>query len=544
MKKLLTILILISLVLASETKADQTIASHIKSVNLYLDRALVTREATVKIAPGMQTLAIELQAFRIDPDAVLARVFGKGEVHGVQYREVPVMESPQEGIRVIKKQIEDLEKQKQAALDQKDVLAKQALFLDGLIEFSKTQVPQEMKTAFPKVEALRNTLSFLGSSYQKIYSQQQDQTDKVEAIDRQIDLLQKKLEQLKRPAAQTRKLIEVLFLSQSDQEIRIEADYLALNASWTPMYKASVTDDLDRVDLTMFANIIQKTGENWPQVTLSLSNITPLKGGRLPTLHSWIVDLPRPLAKHKRAYAPSKAQPAMELKMEADEVGLEEEAPMVSAVAHRKPLAFEYALPRPLDIESRDKETIVPLLSKTLEGEFYHFVVPKRTPLTFLVCEARADTEILAGPMNIYLGGQYVGKTRIDSQKAGEAFRLSLGVDRGVMVKREKVSDKIKETYFGAIQRNSVVRSLAYKITVTNQKDRPVKLKLLDHIPIARTDKIEIKDLKMTPPPAVKDYQEREGVMLWEFDLGPQVTRELNIEFVIIYPKDSAPAGL
>jgi len=544
MKKLLTITILISLVLATGAEAEQTIASHIKSVTLYLDRALVTREATAQIGPGMQTLLIELEAFRIDPDGVLARVFGTGEVYGVQYREVPVIESPREGIRVIKKQIEDLEKQKQAVLDQKNVLAKQVLFLDALIDFSQTQVPQDIKTSFPKVDELQKTLSFLGSSYQKIYNQQQDQAIKVKAIDRQINLLRKKLQQLKQPATQARKLIEVLFLSQKDQKVRIEADYLVLNTSWTPLYKASVTDNLDSVALTMFANITQKSGENWPQVALALSNIAPLKGGRLPTLHSWIVDIPRPLAKRKVAYAPSKAQPAMELKMEADAEVLEEEAALASAVARRKPLAFEYVLPRPLDIESRDKETVVPLLTKTLDGDFYHFVVPRRTPVTFLVCEARADAELLAGPMNIYMGGQYVGKTHIDSQKAGEAFRLSLGVDRNVMVKREKLTDKIKETYFGKIQRNSVVRSIAYKITVANQKDRPVTLKLLDHIPVARTDKIEIQDLKMTPSPAVKDYQEREGVMLWEFDLDPQMKRELNIEFVIIYPKDSTPLGL
>ncbi len=544
MKKLLTIVILISLTLTSGAEAEQTIASRIKSVTLYLDRALVTREATAKIAPGMQTLLIETEAFRIDPDGVLARVFGTGEVYGVQYREVPVIDSPREGIRVIKKQIEDLEKQRQAVLDKKNVLAKQVLFLDTLIDFSKTQVPQEIKTSFPTVDELQKTLSFLGSSYQKIYSQQQDHTTMVEALERQINLLRKKLQQLKQPAAQARKLIEVLFLSQKDQEVRIEADYLVLNTRWTPLYKASVTDNLDSVDLTMFANITQKTGENWSQVALSLSNSTPLKGGRLPTLHSWIVDLPRPLARRKLAMAPSKAQSAMELKMEADAEGLEEEAALASAVARRRLLAFEYVLPRPLDIDSRDKETIVPLLTKSLEGEFYHFVVPRRTPATFLVCEARADTELLAGPMNIYMDGQYVGKTRIDSQKAGEAFRLSLGVDRDVMVKRETLTDKIKETYFGTIQRNSVVRSIAYKITVANQKDRPVKLKLLDHIPIARTDKIEIKELKMTPPPAVKDYQEREGVMLWEFDLGPKEQRELSIAFVVIYPKDSAPLGL
>jgi uncharacterized protein (TIGR02231 family) len=222
----------------------------------------------------------------------------------------------------------------------------------------------------------------------------------------------------------------------------------------------------------------------------------------------------------------------------------EAEADFMTAVTHEHPLAFEYALARPLDIESRDKETIVPLLNKKLEGEFYYYAAPKHTPLTFLVCEARADAELLAGPMNIYLDGQYIGKTRIDSQTAGDAFRLNLGAVREIQVKRERITDKIKETYFGKLDRNTVVRSLAYRLTVSNHKDRRVKVKLVDHIPVSRTDKIEIRDLKMTPAPTASNYLGREGVMLWEYELAPQETRELVLEFDISYPKDSPPQGL
>ena len=539
------IVLLMSLIVTCPAAADQMIDSQIQAVTLYLDRAMITRVATAKINAGMQTLLIEMQAFRIDPDAVSARVFGAGEVYGVQYREDPVIDSPQEGIRLLKEQIKDLEKQKQTILDKQKVLAKQTLFLDSLVDFSKTQLPQDIKTDFPKTDELQKTLSFLGSSYQKVFAQQQDYALTVDALQRQIALLNEKLQQLQQPARQARKLVEIMFLSQKEQEIKIEADYLALNARWTPLYKASVTDDLSSVSLTMFANITQKTGENWQQVALSLSNNIPLKGGHLPSLHPWIIDIPRRLAKQKRAYAPSKAMPALEsVKMEADAEALDEEAVLATATTNRRTLAFEYVLPRPLDVDSREKESIIPIQSKTLEGNFYHFVVPKRTPRTFLVCEAQADVELLAGPMNIYFEGQYIGKTRIADQKAGDAFRLNLGVDREVLVKRERLADKVKETYFGKLDRNTVVRNLVYRISITNQKNKPIKLKVLDHIPVARTDKLKVEDLKLTPAPSVKDYQKREGVMLWELKLAPKAKKEINIEFVVIHPKDAAPLGL
>ncbi len=144
----------------------------------------------------------------------------------------------------------------------------------------------------------------------------------------------------------------------------------------------------------------------------------------------------------------------------------------------------------------------------------------------------------------MYLGGRYIGKTHLSEKKAGEEFRLSLGADREVMVKREKVRDKVKETYFGKIQRGTIVREMAYKIVAENMKDRSILLKIVDNIPVSRTDKIEVEDLKINPEPKKKNYLDKEGVMLWEYKLDPEQKQEINIEFVVSYPKGLAPMGL
>jgi hypothetical protein len=41
-----------------------------------------------------------------------------------------------------------------------------------------------------------------------------------------------------------------------------------------------------------------------------------------------------------------------------------------------------------------------------------------------------------------------------------------------------------------------------------------------------------------------KDYQDKEGVLLWEFDLNPRAKQEINMEFVVTYPKDAPVFGL
>ena len=83
-----------------------------------------------------------------------------------------------------------------------------------------------------------------------------------------------------------------------------------------------------------------------------------------------------------------------------------------------------------------------------------------------------------------------------------------------------------------------MVREVAYKMTVENLKSVSATVKVLDNIPVSRTDRIEVKDIVITPEPAVKNFNDREGVMLWNLDLAPSEKREINIAFVVSYPKE------
>lgn len=549
MKKIPMFFLLVSFCIVPFAFAGQVIPSKIKEVTLFAGQALVKRQAIATVQMGLNELLIETEAFWVDRDSVTAKVFGAGEIFSVQFKEIPVKESPQGKIKVLKQKIKELEKSKNALSDEKMVLTKKASFLESLIDFSKTQIPEEIKTRFPKVEELDQILSFISSSYQKINNEKQALDASIKETEKKINVLKEELRALQRPHKNARKVIEILFSSKRVQTIRIEADYLTKNAHWQPLYKASVPLTLSEIDLTMFSKILQKTGEDWKQVALSISNVIPLSGARLPALSSWILDFPRPLAKRRKmdrlAYKASAPTPSADALEETVGVQVaEEKAAYVAAVRKKLPLSFEYKMPQPISIESRDKETVLPLFTKTLQGDFYYYAVPQQNALTFLVCEAKADKELLSGALNVYFGGRYIGKTFLSEKKPGEEFYLNLGADREVKVKREKVRDKIKETFFGKIERGIVTRELAYKITLENLKDRSAKLKVLDSIPVSRTDKVVVKDLKLTPEPAEKNYLDREGVMVWEQSLAAGEKQVIQIEFKITYPKDFIPPGL
>ncbi|MDY6838858.1 MAG: mucoidy inhibitor MuiA family protein [Thermodesulfobacteriota bacterium] len=552
-KRAMTLLLAaFGLVLAvSLSAAQETVPSQIQAVTLFSNQALVTREAQVQVREGLNEILLEVKAFRVDSDSVSARVLGDGEVYSVQLKEIYLEEAPQENIRALEEKLRELQASLKVVEDSKAVLKNKEQFLGSVIDFAKTQVPQDIKTSFPQTEDLEKTMAFLGNNFEQIHHQRQSLNDKTESISKEIQVVERELASLTARQQREKKTIEVLFNAKEEQQIKIQASYLVYNAFWQPLYKAAVPLDLKAVNLTMFSKIHQKTGEDWQNVDLFVSNVVPLKGAGLPQLPSWILDIQRPetgvyrrehIGLSRKTAAPM-ASDEMD-KTVAEETKAEREAGFVMARRKELPLSFEYQMPRKLTIESKDKESLLPLFTKTLKGEFLHYAAPKITPLSFLVCKAIADKELLGGPMNVHFGTHFVGKTFLKEKKPGETFDLNLGADREVKVKREKITDKVKETFFGKFERDTVVRSMAFKITAENLKNNPLTINILESIPVSRTDKIKVEDLKIRPEPTEKNYQDREGVHRWSFVLQPKGVKQIDVSFVVSYPKEEPLLGL
>jgi uncharacterized protein (TIGR02231 family) len=527
--------------------SQDTINSQIKEVILFSDQALVTRTAAANVKKGLNELNIELEVFNLDRDSIQALVFGKGEVYSVQVKEIYLKEEPQENIKALTKKIENLKDKKKSLNDERNVLMKKEEFLNSLLDFSKTQVPKDMQTSFPEIEDLDKTVTFLSEKYTDIINENEKLNLEIRELDKEIRVLEKELASLRRPSGKTKKVVEILFDSTKEQQVKIEASYLVYGALWNPFYKVDVALDLKDINLTMFSKINQRTGEDWENIKLSISNVVPLKGIGLPKLNSWILDLERHKAERRRGgFGKAMMMKEAMIADDVDQFSIESEEPAEFVSARRKelPLSFEYQLPQDISIESKDKDTILPVFSKDITGEFFYYSVPKENALTFLICETKADKELLNGNLNAYFGGRFVGKTYLTEKKAGEEFSLNLGGDREVKVKRKKIKDKIKETFLKQFQRKTIIRDLAFKIDIENLKDKQIKIKILDTIPVSKTDRIEVKNIKITPSPSQRDYQDKEGLNLWEFNLKPRGKKEINIEFTITYPKDIIISGL
>jgi uncharacterized protein (TIGR02231 family) len=528
--------------------AQEKVSSSIKEVTVYSQGAMVKREGTAKVGKGLLELLIDLQAFTIDRDSITARVYGEGEIQSVQFREIPLVDPAQTGLKNAEEKVKKLKEAKKQAANEKDVLDKKELFLTSLF---KPPVPPpgipDSRVLLPKVQDLDQMLNFLGGNFRAIHEARMPLEIKLENLDKQILVAEKELEALRAPGLKTIKVIQVTFLSGKEQNLKVETSYLVPRATWQPLYRVSVPLDMKKVDLVMLGNVKQNSGEEWKNVSLTISNVVQQRGSTPPDPRPWTLDISRPeptaqfrLKKSMTMAAAPRAMESMALK---GGMADEEEAPMAYAEKSELPFSFEYRLAGPLTVQSGDRETLVPLFAKALEGRFYYLTVPKINPAAFLLGTMKADKELLAGTVNAYFGGRFVGKSSISEKRAGEDFQISVGLDREIRVARDKVRDKIQETSWG-FEKDNYVRDMAFRLTIENLKSRPITIKVLEAIPVPRTDRITVKDLKVKPEPAEKAYQGKEGVYAWNLELKPGEKQEIFIEFLLSYPKDTPVTGL
>jgi uncharacterized protein (TIGR02231 family) len=527
-------------------------------VVVFSRQALLKRRTHARTEQGLNRFLLEVQAFAVDPESVQAAVYGEGEILGVQYQEIPVQDAPQEAIGVLEARRRELAAQRKGIQGKREVLGKQSCFLDAVLGFAQIELPKEIATRFPEPQSLQTLLDFLGGGYQKLAEQDQALETEQGELDRQLAVLESQLQQLQgTPRQPRRKAIEILFNARRAQTIAIEAAYVVPDASWEAVYKVDVSADLKSVALTMFARIRQQTGEAWRNLKLAVSSAIPLVGAGLPDLPSWPVrlkppDVPMPLASHgvaqtgvvpKRSRLADDAS-ALEDSAEPHAVAAAPHAEFSQVEQHELPLAFEYTLAQPVNLESGEGDTLLPLYTKDLKGAFFLYAAPKQDPLIYLVCQATPDSDLSAGRLNVHFGGRFVASTRLDEKKAGAELLINLGAERSVKLRREKIIDKLTETFIGIVDRLSTVRELQYRIVIENPKDNTVRVRLLDNIPVSLTDRIQIKGVELHPEPTIRDYQQREGVMVWDLELAAHASQEIRLRFFVKYPKDSPVLGL
>ena len=195
-------------------------------------------------------------------------------------------------------------------------------------------------------------------------------------------------------------------------------------------------------------------------------------------------------------------------------------------------LNVNFDIDMPYDVPTNGKEQTATLQVVDANTLYQHYAVPKLDADAYLLAQL-PDWEklnLLPGEANIILEGVYVGKTFIDPNATADTLNLTLGHDKRVVIKREKLTDFSSVKFLGS----NKLQKFTYEITVKNNKSETINLLLKDQYPLTTNKDIEVELTESADAEINKDL----GVLNWKLSLAPNETKKIRFSYSIKYPKD------
>ncbi len=199
-------------------------------------------------------------------------------------------------------------------------------------------------------------------------------------------------------------------------------------------------------------------------------------------------------------------------------------------------LEVAYDIDMPYSIPGNGKEQSIDLQTKETTADYKYYCAPKLDSETYLLAEI-SDWErlgLLTGKANITYDGTYVGETQIDARSTQKKLALTLGTDKRVSIKREKLNDYSSTRFLGS----DTKQVFTYKLTVRNNQSKSIKLVLKDQYPRSTQKNIEVELLTKETTPWTANIESL-GVITWEEELKAGEVKEYKISYSVKYPKDA-----
>ncbi len=519
---------------SSYGQTNQTTNSRITEVTVFLNRAQVTRKLSPQLAAGKTNLIISGLTSLLDPQSI--QVSGKGNfiILGTSHQQNYLTEvSMPKSLKILKDSVEFLHKQIQLEQSQKEILNKEEQML---LSNQKIGGANQNLT----VAELKSMADFYRSRLTEIVSSRMKGDDKIKKLNEQIGKLQQQITAQNELYQRNTSEIVVSIATEAATNADFEISYVVSNAGWAPQYDIRAINTKSPLQLSYKANVFQSTGEEWKNVKLKLSTANPNESGLKPELVAWYLDFYQSVSYAERSLQGKVEGVSMSRKANQSD---KEMAPSAVSSADyvstvQTSLNTEFDISLPYTVSSANKPTLVDIRNYELKADYNYSAAPKLDNDAFLLAKAIGweELSLLPGEANVFFEGTFTGKSSIDPNNIKDTLSLSLGRDKRIVVKREKLKALASRKFIGTNQKET----FAWEISVRNTKTEAIKISLEDQIPVSQNSQIEVTVVDV----AGAKYNRDTGKLSWDLNLQPNETKRIVFKYEVKYPKGKQVIGL
>ena len=529
MKKILLITLLCFSAIAFAQKPIFTTAK-IKSATVYSNSAELLQSASVTLPSGTSEIVIKNVADYVNENTIQIGAPANVTVLSVQFTRNFISEYEIDESNPMIKKVRDsivlIEKEMGKIANEKVSYSKTIDLLDKNQNVAGQNSGLNVSELIKLVDYYRAKRNELSNLVDVLIEKENKLKDKLSKLNSKLELNTQKQEK----TSQGKLVLQVM--TDVASSVNLDINYITANASWSPFYDLRADNINSPINLMYKAKVVQNTGIDWKKVKLTLSSGNPNQNNTAPILQAWFLRYGYP-----RTYGYNNSNVVMNsvaLKAGSADKKAEYDESSISnyTTINENQLNISFDIEIPYDILSNGKAHSVALKDLKLPATYKYYAVPKVEKEAFLLAEISEYSKfnLLPGEANIIFEGMYVGKTMINPNQTSDTLNLSMGRDKKIAIKREKIADKSGTKFLSGYKE----QTFTYDITVKNNKKEAIEMLLKDQYPISTDKEITIELLDNGKAKVNLET----GILTWDIKLGAGETKKFRISYKIKYPKD------
>lgn len=513
-------------------------SAKVKAATVYFNAAELTQTTSVNLPVGTSEIVIKNVADYLNENTVQIGAPSSVTVLSVQFTQNYISEYEVDEKNPDTKKVRDsilyLQKELKKVENAKDSDAKTIELLDKNQQVWGANSGLNVTELMKMVDYYKLRRAELNNSYDA-------NEEKYNKLTLQLANLNKKLEvntQKEEKNSQGKLILQVM--NEVAGLVNLDINYITNSASWSPFYDLRAESIKEPINMMYKAQVVQNSGVDWKKVKLTLSSGNPNQNNQAPILSSWFLrygnyyDISQISVQNKlqsRGYYAKEENEKADMEVAAAPVMADSSISNFTSISENQ-LNVSFDIDIPYDIMSNGKAHSVALKEIKLTASYKYYAAPRVEKEAFLLAEINdySKYNLLQGEANIIFEGMHVGKTVINPNQTADTLNLSMGRDKKISIKREKVVDKSGTKFLSSYKE----QTFTYDITVRNNKKEEVNMLLKDQYPLSSDKEITVE---LIDDGKAKVNTET-GIMTWELKLAPNETKKIRISYKVKYPKD------
>ncbi len=529
------ILFLFTLLVSATLFAQKPIftTATVKGATVYSNSAELIQTTSVNLPKGTSEIVIKNVADYLNENTVQIGAPNSLTVLSVQFTQNYISEyeidESNPAIKKVRDSINWVQKEIIKVQTEKNSHAKTIELLDKNQQVSGTNTGLNVAELMKLVDYYNSKRTQLSNAITSFQEKENKLNEKLKKLNSKLEINTKNEEK----SSKGKLILQVM--NESAGIVNLDINYLTGGATWKPFYDLRAESISTPINMMYKGQVTQNTGVDWKKVKLTLSSGNPTQNNNAPILQAWFLRFGynRGFVQYDNSNAVMNevvVSSSMGIKRKNENADKSSISNYTSINENQLNVSFDIDIP--YDILSNGKAHSVALKEIKLPATYRYYAVPRIEKEAFLLAEISdySKFNLLPGEANIIFEGMYVGKTMINPNQTADTLNLSMGRDKKISIKREKIADKSGTKFLSAYKE----QTFTYDITIRNNKKESVELLLKDQYPISTDKEITVELLE-------KDrakVNEETGILTWDLKLGANETKKIRISYKVRYPKD------